>query len=51
MGVYNNPDVFKEKISELFDGFDMAHTYIDDVIVITKNNFEDHLKALDEVLK
>ena len=29
----------------------MVHAYIDDVLVITKNNFEDHLKALGRVLK
>ena len=29
----------------------MVRAYIDDVLVITKNNFEDHLKALYGVLK
>ena len=51
MGVCNSPNIFQEKISELFDGFDMVHAYIDDVLVITKNNFEDHLKALGRFLK
>ena len=46
MGVYNSPDISQEKISELFDGFDMVCVYIDDVIVINKNNFKYHLKAL-----
>ena len=51
MGVCNSPNIFEENISELFDVFDMVRAYIDDKIVITKNNFEDHLKALDKVLQ
>ena len=51
MGVCNSPDIFQEKIAELFDGFDMVRAYIDDLLVITKNNSEDHLKALDRVLQ
>ena len=50
MGFYGIPYISQEKISKLFDGFDMVRAYIDDVLVITKNNFEDHLKALDRVL-
>ena len=51
MGVYNSTYIFQEKISELFYGFDMVRAYIDDVIIITKNNSKDHLKALDRVLQ
>ena len=29
----------------------MVRAYIDDILVITKNNFGDHLKALDRVLQ
>ena len=29
----------------------MVRAYIDDVLVITKNNFEDNIKALDRVLQ
>ena len=46
-----SPDIFEENISEISDGFNMVRTYIDDVLVITKNNFEEHLKALDRVLQ
>ena len=42
MGVCNSPVIFQKKISELFDGFDMVRAYIDDVIVLTKNKFEDN---------
>ena len=51
MGICNSLDIFQEKISELFDGFDMVRVYIDDVLVTTKNNLEDILKALRRGLK
>ena len=51
MGVCNNPDIFQENISELFDGFDIVRSYSDDVLLIIKNNFEDHLKALNRVIQ
>ena len=51
MGFYNSPDIFQENISKLFEGFDMVCAYIDDVLVITKNNSEDHLKAFGKVLQ
>ena len=36
MGVCNSPAIFQEKISRIFDIFDVVRVYIDDVIVITK---------------
>ena len=29
----------------------MVRAYIDEILVITKNNFEDHIKALDRFLQ
>ena len=43
----NSPNTFQENISEPFKGFDMVRVYIDDVLVITKNNFQDHLDNLE----
>ena len=51
MGVCNSPDISQENISKRFDGFDTVHAYIDDVLVITKNNFEDHLKEIDRFIQ
>ena len=51
MGVCNSPYIFQEKISEIFDGFDMVRVYIDDVLIIAENNFEDHLKVSYRVLQ
>ena len=51
MGVCNSPDIFQEKISKNFDRFDTVRESIDDVIIITKDNFTDHLKSLDKVIQ
>ena len=51
MGVFNSPDIFQERISKLFEVLDMVSAYIDDVLVITENNFKDHLKALNIVVR
>ena len=29
----------------------MVHAYIDDILVITKYNFEEHIKSLDRVIQ
>ena len=51
MVVCDNPDIFQENISELFEGFGMVHAYIDDILVITHNDVKDHLKASEKVLQ
>ena len=45
MGVCNSPDIFQEKISELFEGFDIVRLYIDNVLLIKDKEFTDHLKS------
>ena len=45
MGVCNSPDIFQEKISELFEGFDILRLYIDNVLLIKDKEFTDHLKS------
>jgi hypothetical protein len=49
MGLCNSPDIFQEKMSELFEGLDFVRTYIDDLLCLTKGTFEDHLQKLDGV--
>ena len=51
MGLCNSPDIFQEKMSELMEGLEFVRTYIDDLLVITKESFEDHLEKLDLVLQ
>jgi hypothetical protein len=43
MGLCNSPDIFQEKMSELMEGLEFVRTYINDLLVITKESFDDHL--------
>ena len=38
-------------MNKLFTGFDYVRMYIDDLLVITKGSFEEHLKQLNTVLE
>ena len=51
MVVCNSPNIVQEKKSELFEGLDMERAYIDDVLVITKNNSNEHVKESYRVLQ
>ena len=50
MGLSNSPEIFQEKMNELFMGLEYVQAYIDDFLVISKGLFEDHLKKLNIVL-
>ena len=49
MGLCNSPDIFQEKMSTLFQELEYVRAYIDDLLIITKNNFKDHIEKLDKV--
>jgi uncharacterized protein (DUF3820 family) len=51
MGLCNLPNTFQEKMSKLMEGLDFVQTYIDALLVITKESFDDHLEKLDLVLQ
>ena len=50
MGINGAPDIFQEKMSALMSGLEFVRTYIDDVLVLTKSSFQDHLEKLRQVL-
>ena len=50
MGLCNSPDIFQEKMSELVSGLEFARAYIDDLLIITNNDFQKHLEHLEQVL-
>lgn len=50
MGLCNSPDIFQEKINDLMDGLEFVRAYLDDVLIPTKNSFEEHLEQLEKVL-
>ena len=50
MGLYNSPDIFQEKVSELMMGLEFARAYLDDLLLITKGDFNEHLVQLEQAL-
>ena len=50
MGVASSPDIFQEKKQTLMEGLENVRTYLDDILVITKGSFQDHLNELEQVL-
>ena len=51
MGLCNGPDVFQEKMSELFEDLEFVRTHIDDLLMTTKGDLKDHLEKPDVVLR
>ena len=49
-GVFSIPYIFQGNIPELFEGLYMVLAYIDDILVIIKTDFTEHLKTLKKVL-
>ena len=47
----NGPDVFQEKKSMLFAELDYVRTCIDDLLMTTKGDLNDHLEKSDVVLR
>ena len=50
MGLCNSPDIFQEKMSKLMTGLEFARAYLDNLLLITKGNFDKHLEALETAL-
>jgi Reverse transcriptase (RNA-dependent DNA polymerase) len=50
MGIMVAPDVFQNVMSKLTQGMTYVKTYLDDLLILTNNNFQDHLTKLEMVL-
>ena len=50
MGLCNSPDIFQEKMNELFEGLDFVRAYIDDLLCLSKGTYDDHLEKLERIL-
>ena len=50
MGLCNSADIFQEKIKKLFAGLEYIRAYINDLLIIRKGSFKDHLEKLEQVL-
>ena len=46
MGLCNSPDILQEKMNEWFDGLEYVRAYIDDLLIISNGNLEDHLNKV-----
>ena len=51
MGLCNSPDIFQAKISCLMANLEYVRAYIDDLLIITKGTYLEHLQKLATVLK
>jgi len=51
MGLCNSPDIFQEYMGELLGDLEHVRAYIDDLLIVGKGTYEDHLEKLEEVLK
>ena len=51
MGAATAPDVFQEKMNNLFNELEFVKVYIDDLLVISADSFDDHLEKLEVVLQ
>ena len=50
MGLCNCPDIFQEKMNNLFHGLDHIRKYIDDLMITRNKSLEDHIKKLVNIL-
>jgi Reverse transcriptase (RNA-dependent DNA polymerase) len=49
IGLCNSPDISQEKMSELMYGLEFVRAYLDDLLVVSKDSFENHFIHLEEV--
>ena len=49
MGLCNSPDIFQEKMSEIFVSIDTVRVYIGDLLHVTKGSWTEHLSILEEM--
>ena len=50
MGVANLSDIFQQKTNELFHGFEFIRAYIDELLILTKGYWIDHVRKLESTL-
>ena len=48
--IANSPDIFEQKMKDLFHGFDFIRAYIDDLLDLSKGDCPDHVQKLELTL-
>ena len=51
MGLSNSPDIFQEKMNEMFCRFEFIQVYINDLLIITKGDWSDQLEKIEPTLQ
>lgn len=51
MGLCNSPDIFQKYMGELVGDLEHVRAYIDDLLIISKGTYEDHLEKLEELFR
>ena len=46
MGIDNSPEMFQHKMNHLFHGFEFISVYIDDLLILPKRDWKDHLTGV-----
>ena len=46
----NNSDIFQKKMSELMADLEFCRKYIDDILIISRENYDWHLEHLEQAL-
>jgi hypothetical protein len=49
MGLCNSPDIFQERMYEIFSDLEYVRVYIDDLLVTSCSTFKEHLQRLELV--
>ena len=50
MGIAGSPDIFQERMSILMATLEFVRAYIDDLLLFSKDSFNDHLSKVEQVL-
>ena len=50
MRVSISPDIFQQKMNDLFHGFEFIRAYIDNLLILTKRYWTDHVQNLELTL-
>ncbi len=51
MGIAGSPDIFQAEMMKLMESLEYVQAYIDDLLYISRESFDNHLDKLEEVLK
>ena len=50
MGVANSPEIFQQKMKDLFNEFEFIRVYIYQFLILTKGDWIDHVQKLEWTL-